>query len=319
MTTHHGILFKHHAYGMVRLELTLRSDLAVDRLVGRRGSDLLGVVQAPTFEAAKKLRRVLERAFCPSGSGNTMPAASVADALDRCRRLPAAKGVFLVHGLDASPVAQVTPTITNRITIVRRVVQDPMLDGEQLRHELDEHDENPRWQQPGYIRADVNLASLIGGLSRVKGISEAQREGAKDFRTAAEQAQIGGARAIDYSKARVDTSGPVADLVETMGADARSDYASARSKLGAGTLLLAVAERVIVDGQSIVECAESLGLGSGGAARKRVRRAAFAAATTLARHYGHDRHNDRSRLKFVGERPDRFTADGQKASIASRG
>jgi hypothetical protein len=71
--------------------------------------------------------------------------------------------------------------------------------------------------------------------------------------------------------------------VEDIGADARAEYRAARKALVEGSLLLRVAEKVIVEGRSISECAEYLGIGTGGQARRTVTRHARAAATVLAR------------------------------------
>jgi len=57
------------------------------------------------------------------------------------------------------------------------------------------------------IEVDRNMAILIGGLFRVKARTEIQTLAAARYRDVYERAQLGGARAIDYSSARVDTSG----------------------------------------------------------------------------------------------------------------
>src|SRR5690554_6536442 len=56
-----------------------------------------------------------------------------------------------------------------------------------------------------------NMVILIGGLARVKTKSEAHVLAAIRYGNLFDRAQIGGARATDYTQVKVDTSGPKQD------------------------------------------------------------------------------------------------------------
>lgn len=150
----------------------------------------------------------------------------------------------------------------------------------ELLHQLDQYPD-ARWV--GKVRADVNMSGLIGGLSRIKGRTEPQVQGAAAFRSVAERAQLGATRAIDYGAPRVDTSGPTAAAVVDTGEDARRDYARARAALGIGSKRLALAEAIIVQGASVSEVADRLGFGRGGTGREKATHLVLDAADELAR------------------------------------
>ena len=84
----------------------------------------------------------------------------------------------------------------------------------------------------GLVDVDIRLSTRIGGLSRIKERDEFQTMAAARYRSLWDQAQIGGAQAIDYERVRVDTSGSSVDVVTSMGEDARRHYAEAVQKLG---------------------------------------------------------------------------------------
>jgi hypothetical protein len=321
MTGLAGVMFRAEGSG-IRIVITRRADLARSRmayrarqaddlerakiLAARQGRtidrivpiELHGVIDAPSPEFAQKLRRALLRAIVKPGSGAIFSPSQVVDALERCRRLG-----MKCQGLDAQPERLQRRTQGEPVT-ESRYVPDPLMSRAEFLHQLDMFP-NQRWV--GKIKADVSMATLIGGFSRVKNRTEAQTQGAAHFRNAAERAQIGGARALDYEAVRVDTSGSSADDIEANGEDARRDYVAAVDKLGALALL---AERVIVQGQSIIEASESLGYGKGGTARGKTTLAILRAADELAALFG-----------YAGARQSNARAtgwsDGSKVSMPS--
>ena len=110
--------------------------------------------------------------------------------------------------------------MSNRIT-APRLVPDPYLtDAEYFARRQKRSGANV-----GKVVVEINLAELIGGLARIAH-NDAQEEAAARFRGLFERAQIGGARAIDYSAVKVDTSGP-SHLVFEIGERARAAYADA--------------------------------------------------------------------------------------------
>lgn len=123
----------------------------------------------------------------------------------------------------------------------------------------------------------VNMIELIGGLARIVH-TDTQEAAAARFRLVHERAQIGGARAIDYAMAKVDTSGPREEMVELVGAAARAEYSAAVRYLG--MIKSSLVERVVVHDQSISSIA-----GRGMRDRRRVTADLLAALDDLAVHF----------------------------------
>lgn len=267
-----GIYFKAEPGG-ARIRISKRIDLVVDRL-NHWSTDDLAAIETKTRDLALKLRRVLERAFVGSGSGGLFTLAQVDDAIGRCRRYG-----FTCHLRGENDKGK--PATWRQPIIERRRVQDPMMSRAELLHQIEQFPD-ARWV--GYTRADVNLSELIGGLSRIRRRTEAQTQGAAAFRNAAEQAQIGGAKAIDYGAVKVDSSGPTGDSVTEKSERARKQYQDAIERLGD---VAPIAERIIVQGFTVSEAAQWLGLGSGGAARQKLTSAVLAAADELAEQFGY--------------------------------
>jgi hypothetical protein len=293
---------------LARIKARSAKDAAVQTRSTR--AEFGGVVMVETEQTARRLKMLLDRKF--SGKGREYGSydhGELAAALEACKRM----GLAITTRATMPPAKG--PRFSDKRVTVKRTIEDPLLKGEELAHQLKQYAENPRGRQPGFIGAEISLALQIGGLARIKGLSEPQREGAKNFRTAAEHAMIGGARAIDYEKPLVDTSGPSAGLVEEIGADARADYTVAREVLGIGTLLLAVAEGVIVNGESVTECAQRLGLGNGRTARRKVTQFAKAASEALGRHYGYAQRPRRRTRVEREELPSVFTEDDKGTRV----
>ena len=157
--------------------------------------------------------------------------------------------------------------------IGERWVPDPgMSDAEYYHHRRTKSGPNV-----GKVEAKINMVELIGGLARLER-SDTQEAAAARFRLVHERAQIGGARAIDYAAAKVDTSGPSDEMVEAVGAGARAEYSAAVRYLG--MVRSSLVERVVVHDMSLGAVA-----GRSGAARARVRTELLAALDDLAVHF----------------------------------
>lgn len=180
------------------------------------------------------------------------------------------------------------------------IVPDPGMARLEILHQIDQQDDADDALMPGYKPAGVNMRLLIGSFADISGLTEDQKRGAQQFRTVADQAQIGGARAIDYEVTRVDSS--MVNQVAEIGASSRAQYQAARVHLGVGTVRLAVAERMILQDESARHVAIALGIGKGGRPRKRVIAIAREVATELARHF-HTGTSGTRRARFDGERP----------------
>jgi hypothetical protein len=184
--------------------------------------------------------------------------------------------------------------------VSRRMVDDPMLTSA-------EHAHRAQVGRAVKVEVDIRLASLIGGLARMRR-TPAQEQAAARYRGLWERAQIGGARATDYSAVRVDSSGPSEAAVWEMGEDARRGYGAAVRALG--MVGSAVVEKVVCHEMSVRQAAEALGWGQGGAGRSRVLRLLREALAVLALHFqeaGVVRGS--ARLRMEGERPSRWDGD----------
>jgi len=202
------------------------------------------------------------------------------------------------------------------------VVPDPYMTPELLRHRMDEAeaagaDPHDVLRKEGYQGAVVNLRDQLGGFAALH-LDEFQRRGVAEFRRTGEEGQLGGAKALDYEVTRVDTS--LINVVTEDGAMARAVHQSARDMLKAprpgedeqdlrpGLVRLAIAERMALHGHSLRTVATALGLGSGGAARDRVKALALDIATDLAKHFGYT-PSRRATIRVDGDQPDRWYED----------
>jgi len=199
------------------------------------------------------------------------------------------------------------------------VIPEPHMARELLLHRMDEaaevgHDPQDVLNAQGYRGAMANLTGLIGGLAQLKGLTEAQKRGAAQYKQVAEHAELGGAKAIDYSAVKVDVS-IGENIVADLGAGARAEWHGAREALGHGTLRLAVIDRMVLAGQSVREVAQGLGYGQSGAARKIVADAARNGATVLAGAFGCLPRSRRGRVNVArADRPTVFAEDPEGIS-----
>mgnify|MGYP001192679197 CR=1 FL=1 len=138
---------------------------------------------------------------------------------------------------------------------------------------------------PGFIEAEVNLATMIGGLARVDGVTHPQQLAAAQLRGLYERSMIGAAKAIDYTAVRVDTSGSANSEDVDRGVDARARYAEAVRRLG--LTHSAVVLPVVLEDQSLRALARRLGEGQGGAAIERIKKRLLDGVDVLVRHFGY--------------------------------
>lgn len=134
-----------------------------------------------------------------------------------------------------------------------------------------------------HVELPVNLTLLIGGLSRVRSLSEEQRHAAARYRTLYEGSMIGAAGAIDYTQPRVDVSGKATNPADG-GIDARRRYADAVQVLG--LTRSGLFEQVVCHDMSVRELARRLGEGCGDQARQRAKGVLVEALDTLVDHFG---------------------------------
>lgn len=158
----------------------------------------------------------------------------------------------------------------------------------------------------------VNMVLLIGGLARVGTKSEAHILAAIRYSNLFDRAQIGGAKATDYSQVRVDTSGPRQDQITATQDDARRELELARKAIGArGT---SVVETVVVGGASIRKLAAMLGYPESGKGRRRAEAELMATIDALVEFFQLDPPaKTRIHRWSAGERLKMFNDDPQAA------
>ena len=209
--------------------------------------------------------------------------------------------------------------------IKRRLVENPLRTAATYEHELlqaaDGEAAAPKdaaevvvWQDgegnvvAGMIEADVNLTTMIGGLARIRGRSEAQILAAAKFRGLFDRAQIGAARAIDYTAVRVDVSGSPDNSVAETGEMARRKYSEAVQCLG--MVQSSILEKVVCYDVSLRDIARGLGEGEGGQARERTKKRVLAAVDIIVEHFGYvGTAPGKTRMRSEGQAPSTFTGD----------
>jgi len=167
-----------------------------------------------------------------------------------------------------------------RVSPIREVVDNPHRSDDLVADQLQAGE-----GEAGLIEVDVQLSTRIGGLARLSGhLDEFQMVAAGKFRSDWDQAQIGGARAIDYSMPRVDTSGSgQADVVNFAG-DALTAYSRAVKSLG--MIKANLVQSVICEDMSLRQLARKLGRPEGGKATEKLRDEVLEAVNGLVRVYG---------------------------------
>ncbi len=179
--------------------------------------------------------------------------------------------------------------------IGERVVDNPMRTDGTLEADL----EVKPVGEAGRIVVQVSLSTRIGGFARVRGRTEEQERAAERFRSAWEGAQIGAARAIDYTAVRVDVSGY--DGTDTLehGERARREYRRAVQALGMDRS--ALVEQVVVHDMSLREAGRRRGI-HGGKGRRRLQQRLVESIDILADVFGLvGKGRDRGHLRRDGD------------------
>ncbi len=157
--------------------------------------------------------------------------------------------------------------------IEHRLVQDPSMSDAEYFHQR----QLKSGPLVGKVGVAMNMIEYIGGLARLKGASEMQIMAAARYRNAYDRAQIGGAKAVDYTAVKVDTSGPREDILQGHHVDALEAYKEAVRCLG--MLRSSLIERVIVHDQPLTH------RGMGARARAGAKDDLFSALDDLAVHF----------------------------------
>jgi len=193
----------------------------------------------------------------------------------------------------------------------RGTVENPERAGDLVAHQLADGEAAEKLVEEnrfaGLVEVDIRLSTRIGGLSRIKERSEFQILAAARFRSDWDQGQIGGAKAIDYSQVRVDTSGSPADAVTAMGEDARRGYSAAVQRLG--PIKSNLVQLVVCDNLSLRAIARKLGLPDSGPARESLKQSVLDAVDVLAKHYRMGPAAGRQKIRAEGERPTDWGGD----------
>lgn len=153
------------------------------------------------------------------------------------------------------------------------------------------------------LPVDINLLLLVGGLARVGWKTNAHVLAAAKYCDLCERSQIGGARAMDYTQVRVDTSGPQQDQISASQDECRRAFNLANKALGDRAKMV---EQVVVYGLSMRGLAKAMGLGDSGRARRRAEGQLRQALDVLVDHFGYLPHESR--------KPQRWT-DGSNAIV----
>jgi hypothetical protein len=191
--------------------------------------------------------------------------------------------------------------------IERSQVQNPHSAEEQVLHEKAMAADGVA--SSDLIEVDRNMAILIGGLFRVRSRTELQTLAAARYRDVYERAQLGGAKAIDYSVTRVDSSGSAQAAIADMGVTVRA----------LGPFKSSLVERVVCDGMSIREVARRVEGNEGDAARQRITGHLLLALDEAAELLGVGQGRRRGQLQGSGAQVHvdwRGIAAGQRANAA---
>lgn len=151
------------------------------------------------------------------------------------------------------------------------------------------------------IRATVNMVERIGGLARVKGLTEVQIEAASRYRRMWEGAQLGAGQAIDYGRVKVDTSGPGADGGLAGAMDAMQGWTQAVQAIGSiGSSML---NDVVCQNMSLREAARRRNICDGGRGFIAFNAEFRRVLDVLAEHLRLVGRGVRAPMRFEGARP----------------
>lgn len=200
--------------------------------------------------------------------------------------------------------AVVTKQVTGLAGMVARLVDDPMVTPAQLAADRAREDQRAALtgRRPavpaGKLRVEVRMATLIGGLARLDGLSEVQVAAAARYRSLWDGVQIGAARALDYGRVRVDGGGAGGGQVVAL--DAFEGYRRAVQALGMVESRLF--ELVVCHDMSVRAVVRAYEGGDGRGERRRVERRLRDALDLLAGHFGLEGAGRGSGIVGEGER-----------------
>jgi hypothetical protein len=177
------------------------------------------------------------------------------------------------NALEFGRLAEGRAAAADHRSVEHRFVQDPAISDAEYFHQR----QTKSGPYVGKVSVAANMIEYIGGLARLKGASEMQIMAAAKYRNAYDRAQIGGARAVDYTAVKVDTSGPREDMLQGHHVDALEAYKEAVRCLG--MLRSSLIERVIVHDQPLTH------RGMGARARAGAKDDLFSALDDLAVHF----------------------------------
>jgi len=287
----------------VRIRATRRADLQVGRLNlhARRLAELeastkkaagpkrsllptvLGVILTPSYTGAQKLQRALERHWVSKRRTDedtgTWFALTHAEVLATTRQCSTAFKLKC-HAIGLNPRKSASRRPAGEMSVTRYVPDPTMAQSEKI-IQMETLDRKKRAAQ---VCVEVKMSTLIGGLSRLGKLRDEHKQAAARLKTLHEQAQLGGARAVDYAAVKVDTSGFSENNVGEIGEKARREYKIATDALGSSKA--EILERVVIFGETVSQIAHGRGHGAGGAARGKVTTEVIDAVDDLARHFG---------------------------------
>lgn len=109
-----------------------------------------------------------------------------------------------------------------------KIVDAPLMTDAEYLHQKET---NPDLENVGKSKALFSMDEFIGGFSRYPNREDHHEQAAARYLSLYERAQIGGARATDYSMPMVDQSGPGEDIAMIVGEDARREFRALKEAL----------------------------------------------------------------------------------------
>lgn len=166
-------------------------------------------------------------------------------------------------------------------------VENPLITASELIHQKARAERAGKsYAYIGMEQRQVDQRTLLGGFCRFNGTEE-QNKAIARFKTLYEQAQLGGAKAMDPSKEPVDGGGINPESVLEIGADARRDLI--RVQLLLGPVDYRRVEYVAILERGPTPYAKWRGFGADGRACSKAKVEVRRIADTLAVHWGYAR------------------------------
>lgn len=232
-----------------------------------------------TYEQACAAAPVLDRRIVEAAKRFSDAYENAIVAYRHVQSIMAAEGADLAHLREwRANVQKVIDLGPQASTVVSERIDNPYLTNG-LRENIPEGESNSV-----LITARKNLEITIGGLARITDRSIEQTLAAAKLRMLHETAQLGGAKAQDYSAVKVDTSGMSQEAIAEMGAAARQQYADAVQAIG--MVKSSIIERVVIHDASLRDLASGLGFGDSGGARRKAKHELFESLNLLVDHFG---------------------------------